>query len=483
MQSRARGNSPGRTSGIQFRLVLVALVSIVFWGAAESVRAQESVGRDDEALAKAISTFNAAQDLHEQGLLNEAIALYKKAIQLADQFPEAEFQLGNAFLQTEERTEAERSFRRAMETRPEWTLPIPPLARLLAERGEIGEALELIENGLELEEENPSLWSEKTRIYISTSKPRDQLTPLLSKLRELTRGARPAVAALNALASLELFLGDSESAYLTIRRAVDLDPENIEALKTQFDIQISGDQFLSALETSDRLARIKSDDLAVRLMRAKALVGLGRKKEAAQLLKTFEGRESEISKTAHELLIEIVDDREGLKELLASFPNDARVLLKVCTSRSVVEAEDVIATCSNLISKSSDYQIAALGARAAMFLRVGRATEALGDFERILTTNPESKSARSGKSLALFNLERWEDARLSFEDVIAGSDEFPIAYYYLGIINDKLARPEDALSNYEQFLKVADKSTMGMEIERTQLRLSSLRRQARPRRN
>ena len=483
MQTSAPRKSSDRTTGTPFQLILLVMVSMIFLGSAQVVNAQESNPRDGEALSKAISTFNDAQDLHEQGLLKEAIALYKKAIQLAGLLPEAEFQLGNAFLQIEDKSEAEQAFRRALETRPEWTLPIPPLARLLAERGRIAEALQLIENGLELEEENPSLWSEKTRIYISASKPREQLDPLRSKLKELTRGARPAVAALTALASLEMFLGDYESAYLTIRRAVDLEPEDFEALRTQFEIQISGAQFLSALETSDRLSRIKKNDLAIRLMRARALVGLGRKNEAVQLLKTFEVSETEITKTARELLIEIVEDRSGLMELLARFPDDARVLFKICTLRSVIEAEDVISSCSLLISKSTEYRIAALGARAAMFLRLGRATEALSDFERILTNNPESKSARSGRSLALFNLERWDDARLSFEDIVASSDEFPIAYYYLGIINDKLARPEDSLSNYEQFLKVADRLSMGLEIERTQLRLSSLRRQVRPRRN
>jgi len=483
MLSGARKFSAPRNSKTYFALMKIVLFSVGFLATVQIVDAQETKSKDEEAIAKAIATFNDAQDLHEQGLLSEAIALYKKAIQLAGELPEAEFQLGNALLQIENKAEAELAFRRAWEARPEWTLPIPPLARLLVDRGHFDEALALIETGLEREPQNPSLWSEKARIFIATSRSEDQLKPLLSRLKELTRGARPAVSSLIALATLELRLGDSKSAYLTIIRAVDLEPENIDALRAKFEIEISKAQFVEALETSELLARIRPDDISIRLIRARALAELGRKTEATSLLKTIEGRDDDIVRTARSLLIEIADDRASLMELFGKFPNDNQLLLKICISRSIVETDVALSTCTKLISASDDHMLAALGSRAAILLRLGRAADALRDFERILLANPDSKSARSGKALALFNLERWDDARLSFEYVVAGSDELPIAYYYLGIINDKLARPDDALSNYEQFLKVADKATMDAEIERTQLRLSTLRRQVRSRRN
>src|SRR5215213_4512132 len=81
----------------------------------------------NDASHDAIRLFNEGQDAHEKGDMRTAIELYKKALAILPEFPEAELQKGNAQLSLNQTEEAERSFRRAVEIRPEWTLALSSL--------------------------------------------------------------------------------------------------------------------------------------------------------------------------------------------------------------------------------------------------------------------------------------------------------------------------------------------------------------------
>src|SRR5262245_45065178 len=58
----------------------------------------------------AVAIFNRAQDLHEKGDLNGAVELYKGALKVIPEFPEAEYQCGVAHLGLNEGAAAESSF-------------------------------------------------------------------------------------------------------------------------------------------------------------------------------------------------------------------------------------------------------------------------------------------------------------------------------------------------------------------------------------
>lgn len=65
-----------------------------------------------------VAIFNAGQDAHEKGDLVKAVEYYLKAIEAAKEFPEAEFQLGNAYRSMGKADLAEAAFRKAVELRP-----------------------------------------------------------------------------------------------------------------------------------------------------------------------------------------------------------------------------------------------------------------------------------------------------------------------------------------------------------------------------
>jgi tetratricopeptide (TPR) repeat protein len=447
-----------------------------------SVLAQTGVDSD-----RAIAVFSEAQDLHERGSLVEAIELYRAALKIFPEFPEASFQLGIALVQSGERTEAEDVFRRTIELRPGWTLPMGPLAKLLGERREFTEALAILDEGIELEPNNPALWAERASILLIdgsglTSK-RAEIGTALSRLEELTRGTNPSVSALFIRARLEHHLGNPDSSLSSLRRVLEIDPGHLGALQLKGEIELASGDFLSAVQTADRLIEVTRADAGSLLLKSEALIGMSRKQDAMDLLRSIKTDDPRVIDAVNSLLVENIGDAETLLSLLKSSPENPDVLFRVCRSREIVGLESSISACTKLMTISPERSSAALSSRAVALLQERKPLEALADFQKILASNPTNNSAKAGRSRALFDLERWDEARMSFEELVGISTDFPIAFFYLGIIYDRLLQPENALTNYERFLAVADRQRMSDEIGRAELRLSVLRRQVRPRRN
>ena len=448
-----------------------------------SVQAGYAQVEPDNRMGRAAATFNDAQDLHEQGALDEAIGLYRKALEILEEFPEAHFQLGTALVQRGDFKSAESSLRRAIALRPEWTLPILPLSRILLDDGRESEAMSLIDSGIELEPSNPGLLAEKTFALLQGSAPIEDLNAMLPRLSEVTRGANPAISALLARAALELRIGKVEEASLSVKRAVSIGPENPNALRIKSEVELASKDFTSAIETSDRLLELDRSDGVALVIKARALVGMGRADQVTQMLTSISTTNRETRTALSRILAENTSDRQTLTRLLQEFPDDVEITFSACTSRNVLDADSLVSVCTRFLSTPSDRGTIALGARAAALLKLGRSIDALADFEKILAKVPDQVSAKAGSALALFNLARWEEARTLFEELTTASSGFPVGFFYLGIIYDRLARPTEALANYEAFLRVADRVTMSDEIDRTELRLSVLRRQIKTRKN
>jgi len=96
------------------RRKITSLVFVLFLVLfASSVNFAQEEDEDDQS-AEAILIFNKGQDAHEKGDLQAAIKFYDEAIKLAPEFPEVEFQRGNALLVLGRANAAETAFRRAI---------------------------------------------------------------------------------------------------------------------------------------------------------------------------------------------------------------------------------------------------------------------------------------------------------------------------------------------------------------------------------
>src|ERR1044072_3897963 len=115
--------------------------------------------QDDDDEKDPVKLFQQAQDAHEKRDLEKAPELYNEALELAPEFPEAEFQKGSALVSLDRLEEAETSFRRALELRPQWTPPMNSLGSLLIKAGRFPEAEKLLTAALKLDEQNFPAWA------------------------------------------------------------------------------------------------------------------------------------------------------------------------------------------------------------------------------------------------------------------------------------------------------------------------------------
>ena len=66
-----------------------------------------------------------ADRAHARGELEKALAFYEQALKVRPEFPEAEFQRGNALASLGRLAEADGAFRRAISYKKNWSLPYP----------------------------------------------------------------------------------------------------------------------------------------------------------------------------------------------------------------------------------------------------------------------------------------------------------------------------------------------------------------------
>src|SRR5436305_9007764 len=136
-------------SGFRKRRLVFALAFALSLAFAHSASAQDEFGDD---AADPVKLFNRGQDAHAKKEYEQAVEFYEEALKLRPEFPEAEFQKAVALVALERLPEAEKSYRRAMQLRPTWSLP-PAALGLLIERtqGSEREAEPLLRSALELD--------------------------------------------------------------------------------------------------------------------------------------------------------------------------------------------------------------------------------------------------------------------------------------------------------------------------------------------
>jgi tetratricopeptide (TPR) repeat protein len=95
---------------------------------------------------------------------------------------------------------------------------------------------------------------------------------------------------------------------------------------------------------------------------------------------------------------------------------------------------------------------------------------------RLLQVVPDNSTARANLATALFQIKKFEEAKIEYRWLTEKQPTLPIAYYFLAIIHDNLAEYMDAMANYQQFLKLADSGVSKLEIEKVNLRLPALQK-------
>ncbi len=423
----------------------------------------------------AVAVFNAAQDLHEKGKLAEALRLYEEAIRIEPQFAEAEYQRGIAQLSLGKSLDAERSFRRAVELRPAWTLAMASLGSLLVQQNKVEEAEQILVRVLSSDSLNPPALTALADLYLKTGAPAKSLQDLLTNIAVLTGKASPTPSLWTAQAALENVLGRRTQAKQSIANALLIDGSNSSALLLAGNIAIVEGDIVRAKEILTRLTGNSSDPASVVYLRANVFAFEGNYDEAIAELNSIKAN----NKDAADLLSRIRTARSTspaeLEKALAVNTSDSVVLGRLCTLYRKDDPTKALEYCRRASEAEPENINHAVGFGAAL-VQAKQFEAAVGLLKKIIEIVPDNATAHANLGTALFQLKRYAEANTEFEWLTKAQPKSPGAYLFLGIAHDQLSHYLDAMANYQQYLRLADPVENKLDIEKVNLRLPSLQK-------
>ncbi len=452
----------------KFAAVILAVL-LMFVGAGVSYSQTDA----DENSQKAIELFNKGQDAHEKNDLNSAIKFYDEALKIFPEFPEIEYQRGNAYQSLNNSEEAEKSFRRALDLREDWSLPMTSLAAILVEKGEFAEAETLLTKALEQDGKNFLAYAALTELRLRTKSSAEVLKELLYKLKIVTTQSGATAAIWASRAALENALGLRADAKTSLQRALTLDANNKNALLESGEIALAEGDNTSAMQTAQKLQKTAPNALSVKMFFARALVAVGKSAEAVKFLEGINNPPKEIIELKNKIAATDAENAADLEKQLEKDEKNAAVLGRLCNLLRVENPTKALDYCKRAFDIEPKNLNHAVGFGAAL-VQARQYDAAVNLLRNILQIAPDNSTVRANLATALFQLKRYKEAIAEYNWLIEKTPDLAIAYYFLAISHDYLEQYLDAMANYQQFLKNADAEKNKLEIEKVKLRLPTL---------
>ncbi len=387
--------------------------------------------------ADPIKLFERGQDAHAKGDLARALAFYEEAIKLRPEFPEAEYQRSLVLVSLDRPSEAEKSLRRAIELRKDWSQPYSALASLLVPKRD-QEAEPLLRRALQLGAKDYATLDQLAALRWRAGDTAEALT--LAKRATEDENA-PAWSWL-LRGAIERAAGDKAGAAKSLARALEADPKNAAALRERAELFASSGDYARAIEDLNIIS---------------------------------------IPGTAEEIEAANGDDpakaRPALEKLIARNPKNARLLARlgeITRTTDPRKSLECYAHANEIDPRNPDY---ATGYAAAL-VQARRFAEAVEILRRVTTVAPNNRAAHANLATALYELKRYAEALPELEWLAdKNSADTAMTYYFIGSAHDFLGEYQQALPAYEKFLAHADAAKNKREIETVQIRLPILRNQ------
>lgn len=429
-----------------------------------------------------IKLFERGQDAHARQDYQTAIKLYDEAIKLRSDFPEAEYQRGQALIALGRAADAERAFRRAVELRPEWALPYVSLGSQLLRARRHAEAEALLGKALELDARSARAFNGlASELHAQPQLYRDSLSALLRLLQQVSDDGNATSEYWTARGLTEEALGKKPEALSSYQRAVSLDAQNHRALLARAQFRANTGDAEGALADMQAARRIAPSDAAVKLQSVSIYLQAGKREEARrawQALDEETQRAPEAAVLRNSMLSceETLENRVALEKLLAETPHDASLL--ACLGASYRRADP--ARSLEFYHRAADIEPnnvdLAVGYTAAL-VQARRFEEATIIARRVLTVAPNKYEAHANLATALYELKRFPESLVEFKWLTEAKPDLAAAYFFIATAHDFLGEYPEALTAYESFLSRADAQANKLEIEKVNLRLPALRNQ------
>lgn len=456
------------------------VVSLILFSSL-SVQAQAAIDLGDAA-GDPVKLFERGQDAHARRDYQLALRFYEEALKLTPEFPEAEYQRGQALLSLGRAAEAEKAFRRAVELRSEWALPYVALGSQLLRARREAEAETMLGKALELDPRSAgALTGLASELHSQPQLYQGSLAALLRLLQQISDEKNTTSEYWTARGLTEEALGKKAEALSSYQRAVNLDGQNFQALTTRAQLRASMGDLEGALTDMQAARQLAPTDAHVKLQSISIYLQAGRKTEARRDWEALDPAIRQMPEAAalHGAMLsceETPENRAALEKALSATPRDASLL--ACLGAAYRRADparslEFYRRAAEIEPKNVD---PAVGYAAAL-VQSRRFAEAAIIARRVLAVAPESYEARANLATALYELKRYAEALVEFRWLAEAKPDLATVYFFIATAHDFLGEYPAALTAYETFLARADAQTNQLEIEKVNLRLPILRTQ------
>jgi tetratricopeptide (TPR) repeat protein len=437
-----------------------------------------------DSAADPVKLFEKGQSAHARGELEKALEYYEQAIKVRPEFPEAEFQRGNAFASLARLDEAEAAFRRAILLKKNWSLPYSALGAVLLRRDRDGDAATILNQALALDPNDNVALRMLSGIRLRAGDAKEAL----ELAKRATRGDDVAVSAWIGLAVAERANNNRTEARTILDKVLLNEPNNLAALLERADLFTDDKAYDSAITDLQAAAKLRPADKVIYSRLAFVYQQAGRMEDAAAAAKTAgleiqasaAGDKTKVIGTPEEIEGANSDDpaksRQALQKLIEKNPSSAMLLARLGASYRVddpARSLELYRRASQMEPAEPDYAVG----YAAALVQARRFTEAIVILRQVLNRNPKNYLAHANLGTALYESKRYPEAITEFEWVLATKPDVVVTHYFIATSHDYLGEYPEALAAYQRFLASADAKTNQLEIEKVKLRLPTLQRQ------
>ncbi|MCU0238441.1 MAG: tetratricopeptide repeat protein [Pyrinomonadaceae bacterium] len=433
------------------------------------------LAQDEDDQQKALELFNKGQDAHEKNDYATALKFYEEALKLFPDVPEIEYQKGNALFSLNRLDEAETTFRKVIELKEDWSLPMTSLGSLLIKKNQFTEAENYLNKAISLDEQNPTAIIALAELRLKTKAKPETLKDSLTKLQVFTSKMRPTASLWTIRGAIERQLGDNASAKVSFNKALNLEPNNAWALNEKINILLVEGDFTSALDEAQKLVKI-SPDFNTKFLLARVYAENGNATESLKILETLDAKNTDVISLKKAITANSSTDIADLEKQLETDAKNPTILGRLCSLTRTVDANKSLNYC-RLALESEPNNINHAIIFAGALAQTNRHNEAIIVLNRILKIAPDNYEAHRFLAVSLFELKNYAEAKKEFQWITNKKSDAVIAYFFLAICHDNLQEYLDAMANYQKFLQLADKDKNQLEIEKVNLRLPSLQRQ------
>ena len=457
------------------------ILLLLLLSAAAPIRAQTEEAFGDDA-TDPVRLFERGQSAHAHGQLEKAIGFYEQALKVRPEFPEAQFQLGNALAALERFDQAETALRAAISLKKNWSLPYSALGAVQIRRKRDAEAEQSFRQALTIDKQDGLALRMLSDMRLRAGDAKEALE-LATRATAIPEA--PASAWI-ALALAQKANGNKTVAKATLTHLIEEEPQNVAALLERAELLTEEKQFDLAIADLKTAAQAKPGDNSI-VWRIFDTYHLAGKPEEAYATAKAAGlpvrppvKTDGVVGTPEEIEAANSTDeavaRKALEKLLEKNPRNAMLLARLGASYrtdSPARSLEYYRQAAEIKPDSTEY---ALGYAAAL-VQARRFPEAVAILRKVVRADPQNYAAHANLATALYESKRYAEALPEYEWILAAKPEIVVAHYFIATAHDYLGEYPQALVSYEKFLAGANATTNQLEIDKVKLRLPSLRRQ------